>query len=250
MTISVNTAIRRGIVTQIPMKINKPSSAFTLIELLVVMAIIAILAGAALPVFTAVQERGKQTKDLSNGRQVGLALKQFAIDYNGEFPNRTYGTNTDYYQATAFTGTETSNDAFRWLLPTYTTSEDIFVVPGSRWSPADDNVLDTTFGTVATPGTLAAGENGYAYTANLNDTSNPQMPLLCDAWAVGTPANYVVDKTIKGGVWGGQKAVLILVDGSGRVMTVDDKVNYTVNRPGRFKTPCLRKSDRAFLSLL
>src|SRR6266511_6177847 len=79
------------------MKINKTSNAprhavasreggFTLIELLVVIAIIAILASIALPVFSSVQERGKQTKDMSNGKQIALALKPFAIDNNGTFP--------------------------------------------------------------------------------------------------------------------------------------------------------------------
>jgi prepilin-type N-terminal cleavage/methylation domain-containing protein len=218
------------------MKINKTSNAFTLIELLVVIAIIAILASIALPVFSSVQERGKQTKDLSNGKQIALALKQFALDNNGEFPNRTYGTGTpasDYGSATLLTGASTSNDAFRWLLPTYLTSEDIFVVPGSKWCPGDDNVLDAAYGTVATPGTLAAGECGYAYVAALNDTSNPQFPLLADGFSAATIPDYVADKAIKGGVWGGQRACIVFVDGSGRVMTVDDKVNYTVNRPGR-----------------
>jgi prepilin-type N-terminal cleavage/methylation domain-containing protein len=209
---------------------TKTSSAFTLIELLVVIAIIAILASIALPAFSAVQERAKQTKDLSNGKQVALSLKQFALDNNGEFPNKIYGSaGPDYVTATVFSGGETSNDAFRWLLPVYVNSEDIFVVPGSKWSPSADNLLDATYGTVAD--SLKAGENGYAYIAGLNDTSNPQMPLLADGFAAGGPPNYVTDKTIKGGVWGGQRACIIFVDGSGRVMKVDDTVNYTVNRP-------------------
>src|ERR1700704_3148494 len=118
------------------MKINKTSNAFTLIELLVVIAIIAILASIALPVFSSVQERGKQTKDLSNGKQIALALKQFALDNNGQFPNKKYGTaGSDYQGSTDLVAADGSNDAFRWLLPTYVNSEDVFVIPGSAWSP-------------------------------------------------------------------------------------------------------------------
>ena len=63
-------------------------SAFTLIELLVVITIIAILASIALPVFNGVTERANQTKDLSNAKQIGLALKLFASDNNGAFPSK------------------------------------------------------------------------------------------------------------------------------------------------------------------
>jgi prepilin-type N-terminal cleavage/methylation domain-containing protein len=61
-------------------------SAFTLIELLVVIAIIAILASIALPVFSSVQERGKQTKDMSNAKQIATACKVYAGDHDGKFP--------------------------------------------------------------------------------------------------------------------------------------------------------------------
>src|SRR5947207_6966508 len=113
------------------MKINKPktfSSAFTLIELLVVITIIAILASIALPVFSSVQERGKQTEDMSNGKQIALGLKQFAIDHNGTFPNKVPDVvSTDYDAgATPLAARSFSNDAFWWLFPTYLTSEDIF----------------------------------------------------------------------------------------------------------------------------
>jgi prepilin-type N-terminal cleavage/methylation domain-containing protein len=225
--------------------IKKTSSAFTLIELLVVIAIIAILASIALPAFSAVQERAKQTKDLSNGKQVALSLKQFALDNNGVFPNKIYGGGNSYDAAPPLAAGSTSNDALRWLVPTYTNSEDIFVVPGSKWSVGDDNSLDAALNVsggatypVAGGGvdntTLASGEVGYAYVTNLNDTSNPQFPLLCDGFQIGT-TTYPTDRTITGGVWGGTRAVVIFVDGSGRVMKCDGGAIGTqnVNRPGR-----------------
>ena len=61
--------------------------AFTLIELLVVIAIIAVLASIALPVFSSVQERGAQTKDLSNAKQIALACKLYAADNEGKYPD-------------------------------------------------------------------------------------------------------------------------------------------------------------------
>ena len=206
------------------MKINKTktfSSAFTLIELLVVIAIIAILASIALPVFSSVQERGKQTKDLSNGKQIALALKQFATDNNGTFPNKVPGA--DYAAAADLGAGSKSNDGFWWLFPTYLTSEDIFVVGGSAWSPTvADNKIDPG-GSAARADTLKAGECGYMYITALNDTSNPQFPVLADAGTAADVTTYTNVQSDKGGIWRGKRAVVIFVDGSGRVMTVDDQ---------------------------
>src|SRR5205823_9615075 len=99
------------------------AAAFTLIELLVVITIIAILASFALPAYTTVQTRANQTKDLSNGKQIGLALKQFASDHNGYFPSNVPAT--DYDTSTPLTNANVSNDAFWWLFPNYLQSEDI-----------------------------------------------------------------------------------------------------------------------------
>src|SRR5438132_4242752 len=78
--------MRPRIGTFMKIMITKTSSAFTLIELLVVIAIIAVLASLALPVFSSVQARAQQTKDLSNAKQIGLACKLFAGDHDGRFP--------------------------------------------------------------------------------------------------------------------------------------------------------------------
>ena len=88
----------------------KTPPAFTLIELLVVITIIAILASFALPAYTSVQERAQQTKDLSNAKQVALALKQFASDNNGSYPSKA--PSADYNTATDLAASSKSNDAF------------------------------------------------------------------------------------------------------------------------------------------
>jgi prepilin-type N-terminal cleavage/methylation domain-containing protein len=62
------------------------SRAFTLIELLVVIAIIAILAAILFPVFAQAKEAAKDTSNLSNMKQVGLAILMYSTDYDDIFP--------------------------------------------------------------------------------------------------------------------------------------------------------------------
>jgi prepilin-type N-terminal cleavage/methylation domain-containing protein/prepilin-type processing-associated H-X9-DG protein len=69
--------------------------AFTLIELIVVLAIIAILMSMVFPMYTSISERAKATKDMSNLRQIGLAIQTYLNDSEQILPASTIwpGTN-------------------------------------------------------------------------------------------------------------------------------------------------------------
>src|SRR6266478_7720749 len=65
------------------------SRGFTMLELLIVIAVIAILATIAFPVFIGILERAKVTKDMNNLRQIGIATQLYMNDNDGALPGST-----------------------------------------------------------------------------------------------------------------------------------------------------------------
>src|ERR1035438_9085564 len=59
---------------------------FTLAELLVVVAIIAILAALLLPALSTAKSDSRRIACISNLRQIGLAIRNYSMDYNGLIP--------------------------------------------------------------------------------------------------------------------------------------------------------------------
>jgi len=66
--------------------VRNSSRAFTLIELLIVIGIIIILAILATNVFKSVLDHGKAVKDMSNMRQIGMALQTYLNDNDQNLP--------------------------------------------------------------------------------------------------------------------------------------------------------------------
>jgi len=170
----------------------------TLIELLVVIVLVVILWGIAMPNPSGLQTKGAEAKDLSNARQVGLGLRLYASDHNGKFP----------------TSTKSANEAFRYIVPTYIPSQKIFYLPGSGWSTGSHPVE------VSSSGTLAAGQNTYAYVSGLLDSDDTNYPLVADGFNAGAPGVYNSVQGTKGGVWKGKHAVVVRVDDSAAIEAV------------------------------
>ncbi|HEX4055170.1 MAG TPA: type II secretion system protein [Tepidisphaeraceae bacterium] len=91
-----------------PLQLRHPG-AFTLVELLVVIGIIAVLIAILLPALSKARQQSMTVQCMSNMRQVGLALLQYADQNDGYlFPNGLGWSNTNVYLHSPDDGTLTN----------------------------------------------------------------------------------------------------------------------------------------------
>lgn len=186
---------------------HRMKQGFTLIELLVVITIIAILASLAVPTFSKIQERGNQTKGISNCRQVITTLRLYASDNSGQYPDAD----------TSSPGT--SNAAFRLMfVGGQADNEQIFTCPSSQMGGTADNNI----GTAPTySNALEAGkkENHWAMAKGLSDSASGTYPLVWECSTGGTTYDPTWNADAaglgtQGRTWSGGKVIIGMNDSS------------------------------------
>ncbi len=92
------------------MILPKRTPGFTLIELLIAIAIIAILSATLFPVFAQAREQARTTACLSNTKQIALAFKMYAQDYDEKWAMGTYPHPQNWEVDMDVTGNQGWND--------------------------------------------------------------------------------------------------------------------------------------------
>jgi prepilin-type N-terminal cleavage/methylation domain-containing protein/prepilin-type processing-associated H-X9-DG protein len=175
------------------------SSGFTLIELLVVIAIIAILAAILFPVFAQAKEAAKKATCLSNEKQIGLAIIQYANDNDDAAPIATYLSSdgvsnvTWYYEVDPYVKASFPTD----VSTVVSKQEKLSVWVCPDWSTTV-NSNGPTLPPASYPELAAAPSRSYAISINLAAYKGQNASVFGiegssqTLTAINYPANFVI----------------------------------------------------------
>lgn len=190
----------------------------------VVFALVA-LVGALVPTLNSVAPRANQAAAIGNCKQIAIALKIYAGDHGGKYPDSAEPSPT------------TSNQAFRILFrEDVLRDERLFNCPMSKFQTGGKIGTAPDFSEAVEP-----GENHWAMTKGVTDQSPGSMPLVFENPKIPSwPPVWDTDhegKPVKGRVWRGGKIMVGFNDTS--VMSV--KIDPETGRPATSSTEDRRK---------
>lgn len=176
---------------------------------LVALGILGLFLWASFPSRGKGWDKANQTATLGNCRQIVAALRIYAEDHDGEYPDANASSPS------------TSNDAFRFLISERVLDDErIFGAKSTKYIP-DNNIGEPPEYKEA----LEAGENHWAMTKGVTTKSPPKTPLVFEnPVAAGWPPMWNADaagKKEKGRAWRGGKIVVGFNDGSVEVMQLE-----------------------------
>jgi len=155
-------------------------------------------------------------RSISNCKQIVLAMKIYASDHDGHYPDLTLPNG------------DNSNEVFRVLFKEgWFSDEYIFCSPKSPFIP-DNNIGTAPDFSEA----LKAGENHWAMTKGLNDASPARMPLVFENPSEATwPPKWnacLTGKAKPGRTWSEGRVIIGFKDGSVQAMKLESAKGKSV----------------------
>jgi hypothetical protein len=184
------------------------------VGLLIVMAFL----GLSLPMFSKVSDRSNIMAGSSNARQIIAALKLYASDNGGKYPDAELVVQCE----------PSANAAFRALIRTEILGDEkIFTSKNSKFK-GDNDIGRAPYFNEA----LESGENHWAMTIGCNDSSPGNVPVVFENPAVASwPPAWDVNKAgqpARGRAWKGGKVIVASNDGSVEAIQLDSMTGDTV----------------------
>ena len=177
---------------------------------LLLAAVCAVLViGLVMPTLGVVPDKANQAATADNCRQILVALKLYANDHDGNYP--------DVDESESMT----SNDAFALLIREgFLKDERIFGAKSSKYYPDNDIGDPPNY-----PKVLEAGENHWAMTKDVTSNSAQKLPLIFEnPAAAGWPPAWNCDaarKMEKGRAWLGGKIVVGFDEGGVEIIRLE-----------------------------